>query len=87
MKKLSNIIMMTMVMTVLFSSCSKTNELDHCYVIEQEIESQEELIRRMMVLYISPNTDPDIWAQLNVRMMEARAKLSELEIERSEICG
>ena len=87
MKKLSNIIMMTMVMTVLFSSCSKTNELDPCYVIEQEIESQEELIRRMMVLYISPNTDPDIWAQLNVRMMEARAKLSELEIERSEICG
>ena len=79
--------MMTMVMTVLFSSCSKTNELDPCYVIEQEIESQEELIRRMMVLYISPNTDPDIWAQLNVRMMEARAKLSELEIERSEICG
>jgi hypothetical protein len=87
MKKLSNIIMMTMAMTVLFSSCSKTNELDPCYVIEQEIERQEALIDRMMVLYLSPTTDPDIWGQLNVRMMEARAKLSELEIERSEICG
>jgi hypothetical protein len=87
MKKLSNIIMMTMVMTVLFSSCSKTNELDPCYVIEQEIERQESSIDRMMELYLNPNTDPDIWGQLNVRMMEARAKLGELEIERSEVCG
>ena len=79
--------MMTMVMTVLFSSCSKTNELDPCYVIEQEIERQESSIDRMMELYLNPNTDPDIWGQLNVRMMEARAKLGELEIERSEVCG
>lgn len=90
MKRLSNIIIiaiMVTVMTILFSSCSKTNELDPCYVIEQEIERQEDLIDRMMELYLNPNTPPDIWGQLNVRMMDARAKLGELREERSEVCG
>ncbi len=90
MKRLSNIIIiaiMVIVMTILFSSCSKTNELDPCYVIEQEIERQEDLIDRMMELYLNPNTDPDIWGQLNVRMLEARGALERLIDERSEICG
>ncbi len=90
MRRLSNIIIMAImaiVMTILFSSCSKTNELDPCYVIEQEIERQEDLIDRMMELYLNPNTDPDIWGQLNVRMLEARGTLERLIDERSEICG
>ncbi len=54
MRRLSNIIIMAImaiVMTILFSSCSKTNELDPCYVIEQDIIRQVDLIDRMMVLY------------------------------------
>ncbi len=91
MKRMNNIIMiaiMAIVMTILFSSCGKTNEPDPCYVIEQDIIRQVELIDRMMVLYLSPTTtDPEIWGQLRVRLMDARSKLSEMKEERSEICG
>ncbi len=91
MKRMNNIIMLsiiTIAMTLILSSCNKTNELDPCYVIEQEIERQVELIDRMMVLYLSPDTtDPEIWGQLRVRLMDARSKLSEMKEERSEICG
>ncbi len=91
MKRMNNIIMLsiiTIAMTLILSSCNKTNELDPCYVIEQEIERQVDLIDRMMVLYLSPTTtDPEIWGQLRVRLMDARSKLSEMKEERSEICG
>jgi len=91
MKRMNNIIMLsiiTIAMTLILSSCNKTNELDPCYVIEQEIERQVDLIDRMMVLYLNPTTtDPEIWGQLRVRLMEARVKLSDLKEERSEICG
>ncbi len=88
---MNNIIMMaimTIAMTLILSSCGKTNEPDPCYVIEQDIIRQVELIDRMMVLYLSPDTtDPEIWGQLRVRLMDARSKLSEMKEERSEICG
>ncbi len=90
MKRINNIIIlsiMTIAMTLILSSCDKTNELDPCYVIEQKIERQEDLIDRMMELYLNPNTDPDIWGQLNVRMLEARSNLGRLINERAEICG
>ena len=78
---------MTVTMAILFSSCSKDNSLDPCYVIEQEIERQEALIDRMVELQMNPNTDPEIWGQLRERLLEARSKLGKLVIERSEVCG
>jgi len=90
MKKLSNIIIMAIIaitMTILFSSCDKENSLDECYVVEQEITRLEDSIDRMVELQMSPDTDDSIRNQLREALMIARAKLSELEIERSEICG
>lgn len=90
MRRLSNIIIMAImaiVMTILFSSCSKTNELDPCYVIEQEIERLEDLIDRMVELQMSPDTDDSIRNQLRIRLLETRGKVYRLNEERSEICG
>jgi hypothetical protein len=90
MKKMNDVIIiciMVILIAVLFSSCDKENTLDPCYVVEQEIESQEKLIDRMVELQMNPNTDPEIWGQLRERLLEARAKLGRLVIERSEVCG
>ncbi len=90
MKRMNNIIMiaiMAIVMTILFSSCSKTNELDPCYVIEQEIERLEDLIDRMVYLQMSPDTDDSIRNQLRIRLLETRDKVYHLNEERAEVCG
>ena len=86
-KKIITTSTLIVAMALIMSSCDKTNELDPCYLIEQDIERQVELIDRMMDLYQSPSTPPHIWNELNVRLLDARAKLSEMRAERNQVCG
>ena len=90
MRKINKIIIMlilSVTMALILSSCSKTNELDPCYLIEQDIERQVELIDRMEELRQDPNTPSHIWNELNVRLLDARSTLSEMRAERNQVCG
>ncbi len=86
-KKIITTSTLIVAMALIMSSCDKTNELDPCYLIEQDIERQVELIDRMEELRQDPNTPSHIWSELNVRLLDARSTLSEMRAERNQVCG